>query len=74
MYLCLDFMTEYGNKLPESRFASLLNGFDAGVYPDREEWRMLLTSLSEEQVSRLRRQAARRLRWRVSDMGFMSAD
>lgn len=58
MYLCPDFMTEYGNKLPESRFASLLNGFDAGVYPDREEWRMLLTSLSEEQVSRLRHQAA----------------
>lgn len=45
-------------KLSESRFAGLLEGFRTGDYPDREGWRLLLTSLSGEQALRLRRLAA----------------
>lgn len=44
--------------MSESLFSGLLDGFAAGDFPGREEWRMLLTSLSDEQVSRLRRRAA----------------
>lgn len=51
-------MTECRKNLPESLFTALLDGFSEGVYPDREGWRMLLTSLSDDQVARLRRRAA----------------
>lgn len=51
-------MAEDRKKLPESLFAGLLDGFSTGNYPDREGWRMLLTSLSEEQEIRVRKRAA----------------
>lgn len=51
-------MAEDRKKLPESLFTALMDGFSTGDYPDREGWRVLLTSLGEEQALRLRKRAA----------------
>lgn len=58
MYLCADFMAECINKLSDSLFTAMLDGFSTGKYPDREGWRRLLTALDNEQVRSLRKRAA----------------
>lgn len=53
LYLCVYFMKECSNNLPESIFSALLEGLLRGESPGREGWRMLLEDIGDRQVRRL---------------------
>lgn len=57
-YLCVNFMKENGEKLPETAFRGMLDALSDGESPGREGWRRWLTALDEGQDARLRARAA----------------
>ena len=57
LYLCVNFMREYSNNIPESTFSALLDALSRGESPGREGWRMLLSALDGGQAERIRDRA-----------------
>ena len=57
LYLCVNFMRECSNNIPESTFSALLDALSRGESPGREGWRMLLSALDGGQAERIRDRA-----------------